>query len=122
MRISYTWCASAQPTHNVHIVSAQLQLSIHHEQSFASEPLLDLKTVSQATELPCGSGHQETYRDGMTPGTTSPHDQDSSRPNSGRSSTGSGRHHADILPGTANAHSSSGNHNDGAARSGDSYM
>ncbi|KAL0039591.1 hypothetical protein WJX77_002835 [Trebouxia sp. C0004] len=68
------------------------------------------------------AGYWEPHRDGMTPGTIGPHDQDSSRPNSGRSSAGSGRHHAEILPGSADAHSSPGNQHDDAARSGDSYM
>ena len=84
------------------------------------KPLLEI--IPQVTELLCGSGHWETHRDGMSPGTISPHDHDSSRPNSGRSSSGSGRQHAEILPATANAHSSPDNHHDDAARSGETYM
>lgn len=68
------------------------------------------------------AGHWETHRDGMTPGSMSQHDHESSRPNSGRSSTASGRSHAEILAGSADAHSSSGHHHEGAASSGDSYM
>ena len=100
----------------------ELQLYSPHQQSFAPESLLEPQTIPQASEVPCGLGHWETHRDGMTPGSMSQHDHESSRPNSGRSSTASGRSHAEILAGSADAHSSSGHHHEGAASSGDSYM